>query len=634
MKTIKWLQTSVTLAVAALLAPTTNAEPSSHDQFASEGQARTAVHVNPKSIQAGVTTQPSASWFTPAQIRSAYGFDLLPSSITGAGQTIAIIDMYGDLYTSTNYTTNHGRVTMTIKTNDATLPDWTNFCDYFSLPTSGLTVVYPQGQGSVPPDTSTGNWAVEVALDTQWAHAIAPGANILLVVATDNTWANVVAAVDYAVNARANVVSMSWGYDEWPAELYWDALFNHPGVTFVACSGDNFQGTPSGAAQWWPAASPYVLGVGGTQLTNSDGVWSETAWSLSCGGISPYETMPAFQAGWQQFPTGNMRTVPDVSYVASSAPGVATYISSWGGWNSIWGTSVGAPQWAALVALANSARASGTVQASDIALYSFAAASTTPPSITATYFNDITSGANGSAPDEAAVPGFDFVTGLGSPVAQNLVPGLAGWNTPPSFLVTVAPWSQTVASGSDVSYTVTLSPFDGYNGTINLSVAGLPSGATGSFSPPSLSGSGSGASTLTIQASSATPSGTNLLVITGTDATGSPSNSIGTFLVVEDTMTVSAISYSTSRGLRGNNLNITLTVVNNLGQTVPDASVSITLDKNGSPYSSATAETGSNGEVTFTVANAPLAIYSTVVTSVIASGLSWNGKYPANSYTN
>ena len=65
---------------------------------------------------------------------------------------------------------------------------------------------------------------------------------------------------------------------------------------------------------------------------------------------------------------------------------------------------------------------------------------------------------------------------------------------------------------------------------------------------------------------------------------------------------------------------------------MPNAEVSITLDVNGSAYASGTAATGSNGEVTFTLANPSTVTYSTIVTAVTASGLTWNGEYPANSY--
>jgi subtilase family serine protease len=622
MKTFKHaLKVVITVAVAFLLVHIVKAEDISARQAPAPGFARPAVHANRTPAQGAATSQLSPLWYTPAQIRSAYGFNLLPNSINGAGQTIAIVDAFGDRYTTTTVTGQGHKTTTTTTTNDATVADWTTFCNQFGLATTGLTVVYPQGQGGV----EATNWALETALDIEWAHAIAPGANILLVVAHDNSFVSMLGAVDYAVNAGATVVSMSWGGLEFAAELSDDAHFTHPGVTFVASSGDAGE-----AGLQWPAASPYVLSVGGTTLSDNNGAWSETAWSGGGGGISLYETMPAFQNGWQQFPTGNMRSVPDVSYVGGPDPGVAVFVTPYGGWINVYGTSVGAPQIAALVALANSAHASGTVESADSALYTIAAANSTPPGITSTFFNDISTGTNGSDPDDYAMVGYDFVTGLGSPVAQNLVPALAAWTPPPDFQMVVSPSSQIVVPGNATSYSVTVYPSGGYNGTIDLSVSGLPSGATGTFSPASLAGSGS--ATLAIQTSSGTPMGTNLLTITGTDATGSPVHSVAATLVVGKAMTVSAITYSTS-GPHGVNVNIALTVVNNLGQAVPNASVSVTIDENGSLYGSGAAETGSNGEVTFTLNNPPVATYTTSVTSVTASGLTWDGSYPQNSYT-
>jgi hypothetical protein len=96
-------------------------------------------------------------------------------------------------------------------------------------------------------------------------------------------------------------------------------------------------------------------------------------------------------------------------------------------------------------------------------------------------------------------------------------------------------------------------------------------------------------------------------------------------------MTVSSIAYSTS-GPRHSNLNVTLTVVNNVLSPVANASVSITLYLNGSTYATGTGTTGSNGQVTLQLRRAPAGTYSTVVTAVTATGLAWDGKYPANSY--
>src|SRR5207247_1098068 len=118
-------------------------------------------------------------------------------------------------------------------------------------------------------------WALEISLDVQWAHAIAPGADILLVEASTNSFSNLLGAVDVAVARGAQVVSMSWGGSEFSSEASYDSHFNVTGVTFTAASGD------SGNGVIYPAASPYVVAVGGTTLPlDSSGnlTGSEVAW--------------------------------------------------------------------------------------------------------------------------------------------------------------------------------------------------------------------------------------------------------------------------------------------------------------------------------------------------------------------
>ena len=132
----------------------------------------------------------------------------------------------------------------------------------FGLPDTTITRVNQTGGTSYPATDSTGGWESEMALDVEWAHAMAPGAKILLVEANSTSDADLLPAVDYAA-AHANVVSMSWGGGEFSGEgsSTYDAHFRHAGVAFVASSGD------SGAPVSWPAASPNVLAVGGTALS-------------------------------------------------------------------------------------------------------------------------------------------------------------------------------------------------------------------------------------------------------------------------------------------------------------------------------------------------------------------------------
>jgi subtilase family serine protease len=248
----------------------------------------------------------------------------------------------------------------------------------------------------------------------EWAHAIAPGAKILLVVSRSNSLTDLLAAVDFAVAQGASQVSMSWGSNEFPSETSYDFHFNVSGVSFFASSGDN------GTGVIWPAASGLVVAVGGTTLyLDSAGnlTQPETAWSGSGGGKSSYEIEPSFQTEWQT--TGN-RGVPDVSYDADPNTGVSVYdttsYSGQRGWFTVGGTSAGAPQWAALMALTNAQR-STPLSSANTALYGLGA-----PATLGNYFSDIVSGCNGN--NSCSQVGYDYVTGLGTPLAVPLVQGL------------------------------------------------------------------------------------------------------------------------------------------------------------------------------------------------------------------
>jgi subtilase family serine protease len=443
------------------------------------GGTRRAGHARPP-IYINVTPATSTS-YNPAQIRHGYGFDQLAA--TGAGQKIAIVDAYG---------------------NASIQSDMDTFCAQFGLPATTVQIL------GTNPGTDTG-WALETALDVEWAHAIAPSATIILSVARSSGINDLLSAVDAAVSAGATVVSMSWGAAEFSGVSTYDSHFNKAGVTFTASSGDN------GAGLEWPAVSPYVVSVGGTTLTldsNNDRV-SETAWSGSGGGISSYVAIPSYQSGWQ---SNAGRGVPDVSYLADPNTGVLVYDSVNGGWFVVGGTSAGAPQWAAAIALANQLRlASGAsaIGAANPSIYSKAKGSTTTPySVSPTYFYDVSSGNNGTY---TAAPPYDFVTGVGSLVANTLLPALVPQAASPDFSLSASPSSVGVSAGGSTSSTISVTALGGFAGTVSLSATGLPSGATASFSPSSVAGSGT--STLTVATSASTPSGTYTVTITGQSGT-------------------------------------------------------------------------------------------------------------------
>jgi subtilase family serine protease len=276
-----------------------------------------------------------------------------------------------------------------------------------------------------PASDPTGGWELEESLDVEWAHAMAPGASITLVEANSDDTNDLLAAVKYAA-AHANVVSMSWGGGEFSGETADDSYFDQAGVAFVASSGD------SGAPASWPAASPNALSVGGTALTVGTGnVWSnEAGWSGSGGGPSAYEAQPSYQKGVVT-QTGSARATPDVAYDASPSTGVAVYDSvpyngQTLGWIEVGGTSAGAPQWSALLAIADQGRALSGQEPLD---------STSPQEVMSilyakpTDFHYITSGSSTGNPNYSAGPGYNYVTGVGSPIANLVVGSLVGATT-------------------------------------------------------------------------------------------------------------------------------------------------------------------------------------------------------------
>lgn len=411
---------------------------------------------------------PPSSALSPAQVQQAYGFNKVAFGSVhgdGSGETIAIIDAYDDPNIQADLNT---------------------FSAQFGLPATTVTRVGQNG-GSVPATDPSGGWETEEALDVEWAHAIAPAAKILLVEANSTNLSDLIAGVDYA-STQANVVSMSWGGGEFAGEdqSSIDGHFVHAGVVYVASSGD------SGAPISWPAASPNVLSVGGTALSLASGsTWAgETGWSGSGGGPSAYEAQPSYQAGVVTQAT--TRANPDVAYDASPSTGFAVYDSfatSNGvpGWMQVGGTSAGAPQWAALVAIADQGRALSGLPALN---------STNPQEVLTTLyqgagsaeFHDVTSGGSTGSPAYSAGPGYDYVTGLGSPVANLVVQSLVGVPTsPPSssdHLAIAAPASGMAGN----ALTVTVTDDDasgaadtGYRGTVAFSSSDVQAGLPASY---------------------------------------------------------------------------------------------------------------------------------------------------------
>jgi hypothetical protein len=414
---------------------------------------------------------------TPQQIRRAYGIDniVFQSSTgaiagAGAGQTIAIVDAYDD---------------------PSIVADLHAFDQAFGLADPKLTVVK---QSSNIGNAKDHGGAEEICLDVEWAHAIAPAANIILFEANSFLVSDMFAMIDMARNTLGvSVISMSFGMSEFSGETSMDSHFHtpagHAGITFVAATGDD------GAPASYPAFSPNVLAVGGTTLSvdTLGNYLGETAWSGSGGGVSKYESKPAYQSGINR----SQRSGPDVAFDADPATGVAVYDSddfgSSAGWcpGRIGGTSMAAPCWAGLIAIADEGRKlANQANLADTqamqALYNIKY-----DGKAALAYHDITSGNNGFP----AGVGYDLATGLGTPIAPSVISALgrnlaapvlvspSGGANVPALTQPLLKWNAVAGAGGYL-----LSIFDQDSGRYVLQSHDLgyiaPAANQVSFSPP------------------------------------------------------------------------------------------------------------------------------------------------------
>ena len=381
----------------------------------------------------------SASLFCygPDAIRKAYGLDaVIAGGITGAGQTIVIIDAFG---------------------SPTLASDLATFDTVFGLPSPpSLQVIHMPG--STPFDYTDGNqlgWAEETSLDVQWAHAIAPDARIVLIAAVDNSDSALLAAQNYAIDNRLGfIISESFGESELALlqdgaegqqilrdnETSYRKAADQKISVLVSAGDDGSAGTDiNGDFQPfpvpnYPASSPNVTTVGGTNLffgtaTNAspNGTYrAELVWNdgfgAGGGGQSMFFMKPDYQENLK-FAGGpkdlKVRGYPDIAYNAGVEGGVLVFLgfldTAFGPGNNgfyiFGGTSAGAPQWAGIVALGNqkSGKPLGFLNKS---LYKLGKTGTLN-----TVLHDITQGDNsiGGIPGFAATAGWDYATGWGTP---------------------------------------------------------------------------------------------------------------------------------------------------------------------------------------------------------------------------
>lgn len=372
------------------------------------------------------------------QYRAAYGITpLIQQGITGKGQTVIDIVSYG---------------------SPTLQQDVAGFDQHFGLPAANIQVIAPIGTVPFDPNNMemTG-WAGETELDVEIIHAVAPDAKIIVLTSPVDETEGTAGLPEFRKLAQyaldhhlGSIVSQSWGASEislntsdGKAEVAkWDTLYHQAttqqGVTYFASSGD------LGAADYIdaqrdPATSPtvsfpsddqWVTSVGGTTVTTDGTSFRETVWNTggggSNGGFSTFTPEPSYQqsvAKNSPNPFHNQRGVPDVA--ADAAPATGLEVDLGGQFTGAGGTSASAPMWAGLMALANE-MAGRNLGFINPALYQIAASSNY-----ARDFHDITVGNNTVTPQNgttvqgfSAGPGWDPVTGLGTPNAQYLLADL------------------------------------------------------------------------------------------------------------------------------------------------------------------------------------------------------------------
>jgi subtilase family serine protease len=437
---------------------------------------------------ATVGSGPSES-FLGSDMRAAY----YGGALTGSGQSLGLLEFDGtDLADLTTYFKNAGQTNNVPITLDSTDGTSTSCVD--------------SSAGGDCDDT-------EQTLDMTQALGMAPGLSslVMYVGSTDSAIFNAMATAS-PLNAQ---LSSSWTWS--PA----DPSTDNPYFEEFAAQGQNLFQAAGDSGKWtssqdvFPADDVYLTSVGGTDLSTSSagGPWaSETAWADGGGGISPNKfAIPSWQttaaAGCSSCSKSD-RNGPDVSANANFTFYVCADQTTCTA-NDYGGTSFAAPMWAGYLALVNQqsvANGNKTLGFINPTLYTIGEGSSYDSD-----FHDITSGSNGFS----ATTGYDLATGWGSPNGSALLNALAGSSTSPtpSYSLSASPGSVSIVEGSSGSSTITSTVSGGFDSAVSLSASGAPTGVTITFSPTSITGTGS--STMSIVVASSAAAGAYSITVSG-----------------------------------------------------------------------------------------------------------------------
>ena len=484
------------------------------------------------SARPSVSGSGPAGYFIGSDFRTAYAPGV---TLTGASQTVGLIEFDG--FFAGDVTANFAQA---------------------KLPVIPVSTVMLNGMNG-----SAGGDNIEVILDIMMAAYMAPAAKVIVYEGqVPNDILN-----RMATDNLASQLSSSWTFGGVNATT--EQIFKQyaaQGQTLFQASGDS-GGYTAGVAP--PADDPALTVVGGTSLATqgAGGAWqSESAWAGSGGGVSTRYAIPSWQVGQNMSARGGSLTMRNIPDVALTADVQMFLICNNGQRISVGGTSAAAPLWAGFLALVNQHAVTNKkplVGFLNPALYALGNSTSY-----ASTLHDITAGTNGAF---KTVPGYDLATGWGSPFGQPLIDALTGTSAAPAFSLASASSSLTIKPAGTVSTVITVANQNGFAGPVALTLTGLPSGITGTFSPASTSTS----STLALTAAAGVSLGSFPVKITGTYGSLTSSASL-TVTVASPTfsVTASSIAISLSRPASASTV-VTIAPINGFSGPVALAAVGL-----------------------------------------------------------